>query len=298
MAAPVPLTDRLRTCGRSATLGSRWLKERLRALTNTTARRSRTRCVASVGVLCGCSIRLIGPRRWTCVEDPVGDAVDGEVGGIDDQAGLLVEPLTCRQVGVDVIEAPTHSRRVDQPGSDRASHNVVALDASTQDLGVDVPALMTVGPSSGCSSLAITVAEAMDMIFATDTTLCAMPFLSDQIYVHDGTNCRSAHTPACGNPVATITAGLSPNDVTVDGNEHRLRTPPCRLRTARLRRRDVRRLDHRRVRPAAGAGPRRVRPHRSGGRRRHGQGVRHQPTRHDSVGDRRQALQRHGHRSM
>ena len=75
---------------------------------------------------------------------------------------------------------------------------------------------MTVGPSSGCSSLAITVAEATDTIYATDTTLCATPFLGDEIYVYDGTICRSAHTTACGNPVATITAGLNPSDLAVD----------------------------------------------------------------------------------
>ena len=102
-------------------------------------------------------------------------------------------------------------------GSDVISvFDATTCNAATTTGCGQLPATMTVGPSSGCSSLAITVAEATDTIYATDTTLCATPFLGDQIYVYDGTNCRSAHTTACGNPVATITAGLNPYDVAVD----------------------------------------------------------------------------------
>ena len=167
-------------------------------------------------------------------------------------------------------------------GSDVISvFDATTCNAATTTGCGQLPATMTVGPSSGCSSLAITVAEATDTIYATDTTLCATPFLGDQIYVYDGTNCRSAHTTACGNPVATITAGLNPvRRRGRRGNKHPLRTPARRRRTARLRRRDrhrdVQRLEHRRMRRAASAGPRRVRPHRSGDRPHHGHGVRHQ----------------------
>jgi DNA-binding beta-propeller fold protein YncE len=102
-------------------------------------------------------------------------------------------------------------------GSDVISvFDATTCNAATTTGCGQLPATMTVGPSSGCSSLAITVAEATDTIYATDTTLCATPFLGDQVYVYDGTICRSGHTTACGNPVATITAGLNPSDLAVD----------------------------------------------------------------------------------
>jgi DNA-binding beta-propeller fold protein YncE len=79
-----------------------------------------------------------------------------------------------------------------------------------------LPATMTVGPSNDCSSLAVAVAEATDTVYATDTSLCAVPFLGDQIYVYDASTCRGAHTTGCGSPIATIPAGFNPYDLAVD----------------------------------------------------------------------------------
>jgi DNA-binding beta-propeller fold protein YncE len=87
------------------------------------------------------------------------------------------------------------------------------------------PALMTVGPSNGCSFVAVAVNETSNTIYATDTDMCSMPLLSDKVYVYNGATCQAANTSGCGNAPATVTAGFNPFGIAVDQATNTIYTP-------------------------------------------------------------------------
>jgi DNA-binding beta-propeller fold protein YncE len=85
------------------------------------------------------------------------------------------------------------------------------------------PALMTVGPSDGCSFVGLGVNTATNTVYATNTENCHG--IGDRVYVYDGRTCNAHDTSGCGGAKATITAGLNPLGIAVDQARHTIYTP-------------------------------------------------------------------------
>jgi DNA-binding beta-propeller fold protein YncE len=94
--------------------------------------------------------------------------------------------------------------------------NGATCNAGTTTGCSQTPALTIVGPSTGCSYLAIAVNQATNTIYATDTDQCSVPYLGDSVYVYDGGTCQATDTTGCGNARATVTAGFNPYGIAVD----------------------------------------------------------------------------------
>lgn len=103
--------------------------------------------------------------------------------------------------------------------------NGATCNAGTTTGCSQTPALMIVGPSTGCSYLAIAVNEATNTIYATDTDQCSVPYLGDSVYVYDGATCQATDTTACGNARATVTAGFNPYGIAVDQGTNTVYAP-------------------------------------------------------------------------
>ena len=87
------------------------------------------------------------------------------------------------------------------------------------------PALMTVGPSDGCSVVAVAVNEASNTIYATNTERCSGTILGDKVYVYNGATCDAADTTGCNSAPATVTAGFNPTGIAVDEETNRIYAP-------------------------------------------------------------------------
>ena len=99
--------------------------------------------------------------------------------------------------------------------------NGVACNATTTTGCSQIPALLTVGPTNGCSFVAVAVNEASNTIYATSSqhpgnSNCGPSTLGTEVYVYDGTVCRATTTAGCGAAVATVTAGSDPSGIAVD----------------------------------------------------------------------------------
>ena len=141
----------------------------------------------------------------------------------------------------------------DSPGAGRQSHDI-AVNATTDTIYVATvtsagssnvisvfdgatcnattttgcdqsPALMTVGPSDGCSAVAVAVNEASNTIYATNTECCNVPILGDKVYVYNGATCDAADTTGCSSDPATVTAGFNPTGIAVDEETNTIYAP-------------------------------------------------------------------------
>ena len=128
------------------------------------------------------------------------------------------------------VNATTHTIYVATATGTGSSNVISVFDGATCNAttttGCDqAPALMTVGPSDGCSTVEVAVNEASNTIYATNTEFCSGTILGDTVYVYNGASCDAADTTGCSNPAATVTAGFNPGEIAVDEETNTIYAP-------------------------------------------------------------------------